>query len=69
MNVGQLKKVIENVDDDVEILTSGSDHAMISCFAEVHFVESLPGGCEFFEYFGDEHMAEDSDKILALIII
>lgn len=55
-NVGKLKKLIENLPDDMLIVTLASDHQYRSVVVDVAKAEQLYNGY-FNEYYGDEFSA------------
>lgn len=68
MNVGQLKKIIVNIPDDVLILADASCHERrLASLSDWFVVQSLGGGM-YWEYFGDEYMEPDDLKIRALVV-
>ena len=66
MTVGQLKKRLKDVDNDVLVVRSGHDHSYCETYGTLGLAESNEGG--YYEYYGDEHMGEDSVVIDVFII-
>lgn len=66
MTVGQLKKRLKDVDDDILVVRSGPDHSYFETYGTLGKAESNEGG--YYEYYGDEHMSEDSVVIDVFII-
>lgn len=69
MNVGELKKLIDGVGDDVLILMSGSDHSLREAGATYSTVLQ-EGRRKFMEDYGEEMTpeAEYGKRIHALLI-
>ncbi len=71
MTIGQLKKLIVNIPDDVRIYNSGvGDHeAWELSFTDGFVLDYQNGSAYCREYFGDEYIAENESKIRALITL
>jgi len=75
MKVGQLKELIKDMPDDVDILKEGPDHSYLVAMAFDDWADYVDGGAWIFEYFGDEHLHGvvnpddgESEKRRALIV-
>lgn len=69
MNVGELKKTLENVPDDVPVLTSGRDHSYREVSALVGSALLEDGGT-WTEDYGEEMTPEaDFGRRLQAVII
>lgn len=70
MNVGQMRKLIEGVPDDVELFTIVGDHEAEPVFFEDYFVteDKQPGkGTWNGEFFGDDALIDNEVKVRALV--
>lgn len=66
MKVKHLKKLIENIPDDTEILVSGYDHSYNEAECLYIFVEK--SGKYFYEYYDDANMKPNGVKEKHLVI-
>lgn len=68
MNVGQLKKLISRLPDNIPILTSAGDHAYRRAAVEVTDAGYEKTLDAFYEWHGVEHACSGAKKITALFI-
>jgi hypothetical protein len=66
-NVGRLKKLIENLPDDMPLVTSSFDHQYRSVTAGVGEAENLCGNY-FNEYHGPEFVSDSRNEIIDVLI-
>jgi hypothetical protein len=69
LTVGQLKKLLADVPDNLVVLTPSSDHSYTTVRKNgvaVTTVEVTPDG--YFEYFDDENMFVNGSATEALVI-
>jgi len=67
MTVGELRKKLEGLDDDIPVVTHGRDHSynvVRSCGEEP--AEGYEGKC--YEFYGEEHMGPESTEILVFLV-
>lgn len=67
MNVGQLRELLEGVNDDVGIFEICEDHEARIINLEVGKVSFNPVYRYFGQYFGDEHLMDEEVSIPAII--
>jgi hypothetical protein len=58
MKIGQLKEIIADLDDDMELLTEGNDHSYIS-LNWAGAVTAGKIGRDYYEWYGVEHANEE----------
>ncbi len=68
MNIGELKKVIADMPDDVEIFLEGSGHVMRVGDASDWKVSENAADRGYYQYFDAEALGRDETAIRALII-
>lgn len=68
LTVGQLKKLIADLPDNMDVVTPGSDHSYLNASGWVTDTAYDEGYGGHFEYAGDEHMNEHEVKSRALVI-
>lgn len=69
MNVGELKRRLENIPDDTVVLIGGGyDHSYYTCnsVSDTH-AETVEGRL-YWEYHNDENMEPDGKKVRAVVI-
>lgn len=68
MKVGQLKQLLQPLDDDLEVLTPFNDHSFIQvCMAGVETVEFTDND-QYCQYYDDNNMDVNSTAREAFII-
>jgi hypothetical protein len=70
ITVGQLKKELEGVPDNVAIVTTGSDHS----YNKVQSVSKEPAEIdprtkEMWEYYGEGNKNKKSNKVIDVFVI
>ena len=68
MNVGEMKKLLANVDDNVQIFAEFGDHEMMLVTAGAWYVAQNTDTGDHFEYFSVEGMEHNEIAIPAIII-
>ena len=68
MNVGQLRKALEGVDDDVLLVVPGSDHSYREARVQQDKAEVFEGGY-LGEYFGEEYASEDRLSVKPVLVV
>lgn len=66
MTVGDMKKLIEGVPDDVQFFEICGDHEARRVAASDGFV--VADGRPFSQFFGDEFLMEGETKVRAIVI-
>ena len=67
MNVGQLRKLIESLPDDTELVVSGPDHSYERAKARVAFAGYVKG--DFYEWHGPEHASLGEKEVTVLVVL
>jgi len=69
MNVGEMKKLIEGVPDNVRFYTIGGDHeAQEVKFSDWFIAVAVEGGhLSLSEFFGEDYLSESETKARALV--
>lgn len=69
MKVGELKQLIANVPDNVELVVEGGDHSYDGATALK--VEALwdPKYRVFSEYYGPEYRTSEKEKLVPVILV
>lgn len=71
MTVGDLRKAMKDLPDNMPVLTPGHDHSFFpAAEAKAACVEFAPNsnGGDWFEYWDDNNMSEGSEKKQAFIV-
>ena len=68
MLVGELKKIIRNVDDNIFVMVSSSDYSYRHCDADLDKAEVVYPG-DYSEYWGKEHMLKKTNKVIDILRI
>ena len=68
MTVGQLKKLIAEVPDHVELFRIGGDHEAFPVRAYDAFVTEDRDTGNMFEFFGEDFLLKDEKKTRAIIV-
>lgn len=67
MNVGQLKKLLEDADDSDPVILAGRDHSFLNSYIEYsHCLQEVTG--QLSEYHSDVPL-EPGQKVLPCIIV
>ena len=66
MTVGQLKKLIADLPEDMQIVTPGYDHSYVRAHASTCDAECHAG--DFYEYYNDANMVDGSFKVKVLVV-
>ena len=68
MTVGQLKKLLAEVPDHIELFRIGGDHEAFPVHVHDAFVtEDIDTG-EMFEFFGEDFLLREEKKTRAIIV-
>ncbi len=70
MNVGEMRKLIEGLSDDMNFYIIGGDHEALGVEFADSFVtsEEMPSTrIHYGQFFGDEFLLEDETKVRALV--
>ena len=68
MKVGDLKKLIATIPDDVELVTESHSHEMREVDASDWFVARHSVSRRIWQFFSDEDLMADEEKVRALVI-
>lgn len=71
MKVGELKKLLESVDDGLEVVISGSDHSYLFTYkgSKVLQAEMSRSGRHLGEFWGNEYRSYSDSKIVEVFWI
>lgn len=67
-NVGQLKKLIENLPDNMPLVASAFDHQYRTVSACTTEAEPLPRSNYLNEYYDEECMADSSNPVIEVLL-
>jgi hypothetical protein len=71
MKMSELKKLIANLPDDMEVVVSGSDHSYNKIGRRSRVVKSefFPGHDHMSQFWGDDHKSDSSNPIIEVFWI
>ena len=69
MNVGDLRKITEGLDDDIEVLVPGYDHSYDSPSAATYATVAINTKGEYYEWWGEDMVSEGEEPKMALVIV
>lgn len=68
MKVGELKRILADVPDDVLVVSGGHDHSYYPATAAPADAELMPGG-EMAEYWDDANMSYPTSKKIKVFVV
>jgi hypothetical protein len=68
MKVKQLRELIKNLDDNMEILVTGDDHSYRTASAIAESVTLNKKERMYFEFWGKEHLQPGEEETKALVV-
>lgn len=69
MNVGQLKRLLATVSDDVEVVVSGHDHSYEKARAQVAEAEKWRDNGHMSEWYGEANRTSPTSDVVKVLVV